>query len=175
MSARRRTPRERKDNMKTTLLVLSLLLAGEASGQSQGKFGAGFIFGEPTGIAWKYRISQSNAVDGAIGFSPYDRYRLHMDYLWQSYPFSEPRLSVHYGVGAAVGFGRSGYVVYRGRFAYFVSDDQDIGFAARVPVGLSYQIPRSPVDLFVEVAPMVIFAPNGGIGIDGGLGARFYF
>ncbi len=161
--------------MKTTLLLLCLLVAIPAFGQVPGKFGAGFMFGEPTGIAWKYRMSQMNAVDGAIGFSPYDRYRLHVDYLWQSYPFHEPRLGLHYGVGAAIGFGRTSYVVYSGRFAYSVSDNRDIDFAARVPVGLFYQIPRSPVDLFVEVAPMLIFAPAGGIGIDGGLGARFYF
>lgn len=150
------------------LLIFILLgVATVQRAEAQGKFGAGFVFGEPTGIAWKYRISQLNALDGALGFSPFDRYRMHVDYLWHSTPFQEQRLVLHYGVGAAIGFGR-------GKYSYFLRD-QEIGFAARVPIGLSYLIPRSPVDLFIEVAPMMIFTPNTGVGIDGGLGARFYF
>ncbi|MBI1807688.1 MAG: DUF3996 domain-containing protein [Ignavibacteria bacterium] len=163
-----------KRSMLYPILVLCALSLGlHDATYSQGKFGAGFVFGEPTGFAWKYRLSQNNALDGALGFSPFDRYRLHVDYLWQAYPFHEQRLSLHYGVGAVIGFGRTQYVVVNGRYSYFLRD-QEMGFAARVPVGLSYEIPRSPIDLFVEVAPLMIFAPGTGVGIDAGLGVRFY-
>jgi hypothetical protein len=162
--------------MKYSLLlpILALLLCVGELLHAQGKFGAGFIFGEPTGISWNYRLSRENAIDGAIGFSPFDRYRIHVDYLWRATPFRDERVGLHYGLGAVAGFGSTHYVTYQGRYSYILRDEE-IGFAARVPVGLSYQFPRSPVELVVELAPMVIFAPVSGVGVDAGLGARFYF
>ncbi len=158
-----------------SIIVLSLAAAviSTSPANAQGKFGIGFGFGEPTGISWKYRINESNAIDGGIGFAPYNDFRFHVDYLWQSYPFHERQLSLYYGVGAIVGSGRDGYYVpYRG--GYLFTRDQ-IGFAARVPVGLAYLIPRSPLDLYFEVAPMVIFTPVSDFSADGDLGIRFYF
>src|SRR5690349_12060164 len=90
--------RERRTHMRTTIIAIVLVLLGLTvadRGHAQGRFGAGFMFGEPTGISWKYRINQSNAVDGGIGFSPFDRYRIHADYLWQSTPFREPQLALY--------------------------------------------------------------------------------
>jgi hypothetical protein len=161
-----------KRTLSLTLLVL--LFSVQDQLQAQGNFGAGFIFGDPTGISWNYRLSRENAIDGGIGFSPFDRYRIHADYLWRATPFHDQRIGLHYGIGAIAGFGSTHYVTYQGRYAY-VLRNEEIGFAARVPVGLSYQFPRSPVELVVELAPMVIFAPASGIGVDAGLGVRFYF
>lgn len=146
---------------------------GEA--YSPERFGVGFVFGDPTGFSWKYRISQSNAFDGALGFSPYfDEWRLHADYLWNAYPFNEKRLALYYGIGAAVGFGRTGYAVFYSNGSYFTSN-RNVGVAARIPVGLGYMIPRSPLELYMEVAPLLVFAPISGVDVDAGLGARFYF
>lgn len=160
--------------MRTTFIALVLVLLGLTVANraaAQGRFGAGFMFGEPTGLSWKYRINQSNALDGGIGFSPFDRYRLHADYLWQTLPFRDPNVSLYYGVGAAVGFGSTHYIVSRG----YLFTEEDEGFAARVPIGISYNIPRSPAELFVEAAPMMIFAPDAALGLDGAFGARFTF
>ena len=130
--------------------------------QGQGRFGVGMVFGEPTGVAWKYRMNNSNAVDGAIGFEPNNNLRVHADYLWQSHPFDERRLSVHYGLGAAFGD------THR-------ESDRDMGFAARGVVGLTYLVSNSPIDMFFEVAPLMIFTPDPGSDLDIGLGGRFYF
>ena len=154
--------------------VVLAVMIGHSPATAQGKFGAGFVFGDPSGISWKYRINHINAVDGAIGFSPFDRFRIHADYLWHSYPFREEHLALHYGLGAAVGFGRTEYFVVRGRDAFLFRDDEP-GFAARGVFGLTYQIPKSPLDTFVEVAPLVIFSSPAGFGVDAGLGLRFYF
>src|SRR5258706_6272173 len=155
------------------LLILSIAASSPVLAQG-GRFGAGFVFGEPTGIAWKYQISDRNAVDGSIGFSPYDRYRINVDYLWQSYPFNEPRLALHYGVGGALGFGRTDYLFVDGRNTYLFRT-QDLGFGVRGVVGMTYLVPRTPMDLFLEVAPLMILAPGTGMGVDAGFGARFYF
>lgn len=155
--------------------IVMLLLVGvcdEASAQNN--FGAGFVFGDPTGIAWQYRFSRFNTLDGGFGFSPFDRFRIHVDYLWNSYPFREQHLYLYYGVGAAVGFGRAGFVFVDHRNGIIYSNEE-AGFAARVPVGLAYLIPRSPVEIFLEVAPLMIFTPVTDFGADVGLGGRIYF
>jgi hypothetical protein len=155
------------------MLCFSLLSFPTGVLHSQEKFGFGIILGEPTGVAWKYKISRLTALDGAIGFSPHDRFRAHVDYLWHSYPFHEQNLALHYGVGAAIGFGQPDYVVFERGNRYFLRH-ADLGFGARTVLGLTYDIPRSPVDLFFELAPILIAAPETGVGVDIGIGARVY-
>lgn len=47
-------------------------------------------------------------------------------------------------------------------------------FGIRIPLGINYMIPRSPVKLTLELAPLVVISPGGGFGFDGGLAVRFY-
>ena len=153
------------------LILLCLLSAGTSS--AEGKFGIGVVFGEPTGVAWKYRINYINAIDGSIGFSPYDRARVNIDFLWHSHPFNGGQLALHYGVGSAFGFGRTDFIAVRGNDGYFLRR-QELGFGVRAVIGLTYDIPRSPVDLFFELAPILVLTPGTGMGIDVGVGARIY-
>jgi hypothetical protein len=168
--------------MKKNLFLgacILVLLCGVACGQQQYQppqyhsLGMGFVFGEPTGIAWKYRLNTVNSIDGVIGFSPYDRFRLNLDYLWQSHPFNEQRLALHYGPGVAFGFGRTNYIVYN-RNGYFLRNE-DIGLGIRGVAGVNYLIKNTPLDVFFELAPVVIFTPATGSGIDVGFGGRVYF
>ena len=97
-----------------------------------------------------------------------------VNYLWQTTPFDEPQLGLHYGLGGAFGFGRTGYFVYRQGNTYFFRD-REIGFGVRGVVGLDYAIRRSPLDIFFELAPLLVLTPDAGSGIDAGLGMRVYF
>lgn len=152
-------------------LLTCLFIISTCSAHSEGSFGLGLILGDPTGVSWKYHFHDRNAIDGAIGFSPFDRMRIHVDYLWITRPFNEHNLSLSYGVGGVLGFGARHLVGGRGGFGYFT---HDASVAARIPVGLTYAIPRSPVELGIELAPLVIFGPVGGLGMDGGIFVRFY-
>ena len=160
--------------MKRRILLLGLVLLVTAPEviRAQERFGLGFIIGDPTGFSWKYKMN-GNALDGGVGFSPFDRFRVHADYLWISHPFNEQQLSLTYGVGAAAGFGRTEYFVSRDRHVYFTRDIST-GVGIRGPVGLNYMIPRSPVELTLELAPILILSPDSGLGFDGGLAVRFY-
>ncbi len=162
-----------KKILASRLTVAVLLLLTSTAAFGQGKFGVGFVLGDPTGFAWKYNVNSTHAFDGAVGFSPFDRYRVHADYLWESYPFHEQNLALHYGVGAVFGFGRTEYIVVNNGGRYFLRD-QDVGFGVRGVIGLNYKVRESPIDLFFEVAPLVILSPTGGTGADVGLGVRFY-
>jgi len=164
----------RASHITRSIVLLSVLYALSSGGiRAQGRFGFGFIFGEPTGIAWKYKINHLNAIDGAIGFSPFDRFRMHVDYLWQSYPFEEQHLAFHYGLGAAFGFGRATYF-YADRGDRYFLRSEELAFGARTVLGLTYTIPRSPLDVFLEMAPIFVLAPDAGVGLDVGAGVRIY-
>jgi hypothetical protein len=154
-------------------LIIVVMIAATCSARTQGKFGVGVIIGEPTGVAWKYRISGVNALDGAIGLSPGDRVRFHVDYLWEKHSFEEEHLLLHYGAGAVVGAGGSQYLGF-GRGDTYVLVQKDLGFAVRGVVGLTYEIPRSPFDAFLEIAPLLILTPDSGMGIDAAVGVRVY-
>ncbi|MBI1804875.1 MAG: DUF3996 domain-containing protein [Ignavibacteriae bacterium] len=158
----------------TLIVALAVLLLAPTAAPGQGKFGVGFVVGDPTGVAWKYKLNANNALDGAIGFSPFDRYRLHVDYLWHSNPFHEQNLALHYGAGVAFGFGRTEYIVVNDGRSRYLLRDQEIGFGVRGVIGLTYRVQQSPVELFFEAAPLVIVSPAGGMGVDVGLGVRFY-
>ncbi len=154
-------------------VLLGLVLFTPGQAPAQGRFGFGVVFGEPTGVAWKYKMANSNAIAGAIGVSPSSRFRIHADYLWHASPFSVSALEIHYGLGAAFGFGRTDFV-YSYADGGYILRRSDLGFGIRTVGGLTYSIPRSPVDLYFELAPLFIFAPGTDVGIDIGLGARFY-
>jgi len=69
-----------------------------------------------------------------------------------------------------------------GAFAAFASDHHvlgsstvDYGIGVRVPAGLYWAIPRSPVALFLEIAPGLTFAPATVGILSGGIGALYYF
>jgi hypothetical protein len=108
-----------------------------------------------------------------LGFSPFDRFRFHVDYLWIGRPFNNQDLSFTYGVGGAAGFGRTEFIVVKGK-NLFLTRDVSTGFGIRGAFGLNYMIPRSPVELSLEVAPIFIISPSSGMGVDGGVAVRFY-
>ena len=152
--------------------MLFIALFGFAStvtgtAQQKGKFGLGVVVGEPTGLAWKYWLEGTNALDGSIGFAPSDRFRLSVDYLWHAHPFSEKALALHYGPGVTFGFGQSHY-----SSDYFGENGGGFGF--RGVVGLTYLIKNTPLDVFFEAAPVIILAPSATSGVDLGLGLRAY-
>lgn len=156
---------------RSILLACCLLALSPHVSRAQGQFGIGLIVGEPTGISWKYNLSDRNALDGALGFSPFDRMRLHVDYLWLARPFNERRLILSYGAGLAVGLGKRWVDGRRGVFGYVV---QEAGLAVRIPIGLSYVIPRTPLEIGLEIAPLIILGPEAGLSADGGVILRIY-
>ncbi len=139
------------------------------------RFGVGFIFGAPTGIAWKYWLSSTTALDGAIGLSPYDRFRFHLDYLAHAYPFQSQYFSLYYGGGGVIGGGRTEVIRYWGN-GWWVTRDERLGFGVRGVLGVAAAIPSTPLDAFLEAAPILVLTPDPvGFVFDFSLGARVYF
>jgi hypothetical protein len=144
-------------------LSVCLLLSSVAFAQTSGT-GIGIIAGEPTGFSFKHWTGAKNAFDGGIAWSldGDGALHLHADYLFHSFGvFSdEERIALYYGGGGRIRFGEG---------------DNDDVIGVRIPVGLLYAFTGAPIDLFLELVPMVDVAPDTDFGLAGAIGARYFF
>ena len=141
------------------LVIIFILFIG--STYAQKSFGLGIILGEPTGLSAKLWTGGANAFDfgAAWSFEGSGHLLLQADYVWHSSltKASSGQLALYYGIGGRIVF----------------SDDPDIG--VRIPVGLDYIFSSAPIDIFVEVVPIMDFVPSTEFVVNGGLGIRFWF
>ena len=164
--------------MKKTLITLLLLTvpgtlihADElqtttdraASDYLNNRFGVGLMVGEPTGLSLKYWMTQSWAVDGGVGasFHRSDGLQLHSDALWHWFGL----IDSSHGLWAP----------YVGGGVRYKFEDGDDAFGFRVPVGISYMLDHHPIDVFVEVAPILDVTPSVRGSFNFAAGARFWF
>lgn len=115
-------------------------------------FGLGIMLGAPTGLSGKYFVGRSTAIDFGIGGNGYGYGRgrsglhLHADYLWHPVVLASPpefELPLYVGIG--------------GRFFSYDwahGDHYHTGAAVgvRAPIGISFDLNRTPLDIFVELA-----------------------
>lgn len=147
--------------MKNLLLafVCMIATAGSVRAQKAGAAGAGVILGNPTGVTGKLWMTDTQAFDAGLGVSTH--LAVYGDYLWHGWSVlpqpPEGRLPVYLGLGAQV------------------RAFHDAEFGIRTVVGLAYWLPRNPVELFVEFVPVFRLTPDDSVGLDGGLGLRYYF
>jgi hypothetical protein len=142
-------------------LLIAMLTMGQVIAQDVG-FGLGIIAGEPTGISGKYWSDNTTAVDAAVAWSFEKKgfFQIHADYLYHSFDLIKVKsgnLPVYYGVGGSFKLN---------------SDDE---LAVRIPVGLNYHFPNAPVDIFVEIVPMLDLVPDSDFGMNGAVGIRYFF
>jgi len=135
-----------------------------SEGAAERRFGAGLILGEPIGASLKYWLSDKIAIDGAVAWSFWheDNFEFHADVLFHEFdwiPVSRGRLPFYFGGGVRVK----------------LQDNDDDRFGIRGPVGVSYQFEELPLDIFVEVGPVIDFTPKTRGGVTGGIGARYWF
>ena len=144
-------------------ITIILFLAELSSSQDKG-FGLGVILGEPTGVSAKNWITNTTAIDAAIAWSFVDQGALHIhaDYLFNNFELikldSKAKIPVYYGAGIRIKFG-----------------ENDTQLALRIPVGIDYLFGDAPVDIFLEVVPMLEIIPETKFQFNAAIGARYYF
>jgi hypothetical protein len=144
---------------KLILLVVIVLICQNVQAET---FGIGVILGEPTGISAKLWIGDQMAIDlaAAWSFAKEGAFQLHADYLFhlmELIKVSEGKLPLYFGVGGRMKFG------------------EDNLFSVRIPVGLAYLFENVPLDVFLEVGPMLNLVPATEFDIGGGIGVRYFF
>lgn len=149
----------------STLVLLLTLVGGPAAARTESRgTGLGFVLGEPSGIAGKFWLGQTTALDAGLAWSTFDdRSDLHLqlDYVWHDFDLlrvDRGALPVYYGLG--------------GRLALNERHDR---LGVRFPVGLAYIFPGRRTDLFLEVAPTLDLTPDTNVDVAAGIGARYFF
>jgi hypothetical protein len=163
----------KKSFMYGLVLCVVMILAKPTEAQDRG-FGLGLILGEPTGVSAKLWTSKVNAFDFGFGVSvggdrisykgnyeKGNRIHFHMDYLWHSFNAisSTEKFPLYYGIG--------------GRFNSGGGYDGSLGL--RGVLGIAWFPHSTPIDVFIELVPVLQLTSSVGFGLDAGLGIRYFF
>lgn len=152
-----------------------------AQGPKGKSFGIGFSVGEPTALSLRFWTSRENSWDVAVGSSYIGNPHIHADYLWHfNDAFNSRIVTLYAGVGAAIGLGdKYGWVLVKykkGKIEnrWYYDRDHETVIAAKGTFGLNI-IPRNtPLDIFLEINPIIGLSPGFGFDIMPALGIRFY-
>lgn len=152
--------------------------------QANKTFGLGLELGQPTGLNGKYFLSESGALDFGIGwiYRHYyygDGFHLYADYLWHPTSLvSASAFELPLYIGAGLRYWDFDYCD-RGICTYGGS-----AIGIRVPVGISFDFNNVPLDIFIQLVPVIDFI-NGDyydryrdrahLGIDLSAGIRYWF
>ncbi len=128
----------------------------------QHNFGLGIILGEPTGLSLKLWTGNSTAFDGAVAwsFGKNDAFHIHGDFLVHNYKLikvSKGRLPVYYGIGGRIKM------------------EEESKLGVRIPVGLNYLFEDAPLDIFLEIVPVLELIPATDFSMNAAIGIRFFF
>lgn len=150
--------------MKKFVMIFTLvavIFSGTVIAEEK-EFGLGIILGEPTGISLKKWIGSKAAIDGGIAwsFGNGGSFHLHVDYLlhdFNQFDVEKGKLPLYYGIGVRI----------------MAADKSKIG--VRIPVGICYIFEKAPLDIFLELGPILDLAPDVKFGFTGCIGARYFF
>jgi hypothetical protein len=146
-------------------VIIFILVAGffpSAAVSQESGFGLGIILGEPTGISFKNWVGRRAAIDGGLAwsFGNDDSLHLHADYLVHNFDLfkvEKGKLILYYGIGGRV------------------KTEKKSRIGVRIPVGISYIFEKAPLDIFLELAPLLDLVPSTEFGLTCGIGIRYYF
>lgn len=149
---------------KVLLLLIALTIGGmnpvtAAALDDRNEFGMGLLLGEPSGINAQFFWTSKSALDFTGAWSWRDWFFVSADYQIYDYILDSPReWKWYYGLGA--------YLT--------IPENEDGTIGARIPLGVKYHFPHSPIDFWAEVAPALQIAPDTEPELQGGLGVTFW-
>ncbi len=163
--------------LAATLMFLNTRSASASEVATSKKFGIGGMLGAPTGLSLKYYFSPKHALDFGVGVGFWGGATLyvHGDYkyhimLTQHSAFDLP---LYFGVGAKLTIWFAGD--HHGYWGDSHRHDGHAGFGIRVPIGISFNLNKLPLDVFLEIVPGLGLFPGIGAFVDGAIGVRYYF
>jgi hypothetical protein len=143
------------------LIAISSFSAQVAYAETKNEFGLGVILGQPSGVNAQFFWGPTSSVDvtAAWSFRGNGWFMTMADFQIYNYLGDAPReWKWYYGLG--------GYLA--------LPQNEDGILGLRIPLGIKYNIPHSPVDVWGEVAPALQVIPNTEAEFQGGLGATLW-
>ena len=149
-----------------SLVIVIISIPATSTFAQRSGTGIGLMLGEPTGINLKSWISESSAFDVGLAwsFTHEGSLHIHADYLYHNYNLISSNIPFYVGIG--------------GRIKLHNSEDKsesDARIGVRVPIGLDFFVRDVPIDIFVEIAPIVDLSPSTEATVNGGVGFRYFF
>ncbi|MFO8029848.1 MAG: DUF3996 domain-containing protein [Cyclonatronaceae bacterium] len=151
--------------MKKTVALLAIILLPvlmvEAQNTERNK-GLGAILGDPTGVSLSYWTSNANAFSAGAAwhFVNNPSMHLHVDYLFYRFDIIQPSqgsLPLYFGLGGRIRF------------------DNNDTFGVRFPLGIAYHFKDDPLEIFLEIVPVLDLVPGTDVNGNSGIGIRYYF
>ncbi len=166
------------------LFVLGFMPAlAHAQAPDQNGFSMGVVLGDPTGITLRGGLGSNNAIQVHLGFSPFpgDAVTTMVDWTHDAYNFLRDNpnaaLLFYFGFGGKAEWFTGNYYAYSDRHRW--SDNSNLGLGVRGLAGLRSSFFKTPVDIFLELAPigLIFVTPDDGVyyDIDLALGCRYRF
>ncbi|MFZ8833939.1 MAG: hypothetical protein ACO2O5_07040 [Candidatus Caldipriscus sp.] len=146
--------------------MLALTLLSALTGTPSSGISIGIVIGDPTGLSLKFwGIGQNSALQvniGGGGFVAPADLAVSGSLLFHALLTRETPINGYLGVGAFAGINQG----RRGDGAVF---------GILVPLGLEFILSEVPLDLFIEVPPVIGFTTKGDVraGLTFGIGLRF--
>ena len=148
---------------KSIFIIIGFLVLFSSLNYSQDKeIGAGIIVGEPTGLSFKYWLTEKTALDAGLAWSFVDEnaVQIQADYLIHNFNLikvSKGKLPFYFGIGGRLKF------------------STDVILGVRVPLGLAYLFSDEPIDIFLEIVPILDLLPKTDFTISAAIGGRYFF
>ena len=141
------------------LLAVVVLSSSAIAEEDKNEFGLGVVLGEPSGLNGQFYWTDKTAMDITAAWSWRDWFSVSADYQVYDYILDSPRE----------------WKWYWGGGAYMTLPQNEQGtFGVRIPLGIKYHIPHSPVDIWGEVDPALQLIKSTEPEIQGGIGITFW-
>lgn len=156
-------------------------VSGSAASRTPG-FGVGLAVGHPTAVVMRTPLGASLALAGGVGTGVLDGRGLHvhLDLQWSPVVLTE---TASFWLPLYVGGGLRYYDHDADRDTRY-DEGHDEHFGLRVPVGVAFELKRTPLDVFVEMALILdlvvtdecrLCEDEDRVGAGLYAGARYYF
>jgi hypothetical protein len=145
--------------MKFLLTVTTLFLFSSSLPAQDRGLGLGLVLGSPTGFSAKYWTARDEAMQFGVGWVAMRKDNgtaISFDYIWHSFDTirASERFPLFYGFGAQMVNSSLGI---RGVF------------------GLGWHSRKAPVDVFIQVVPIIQITGNSEFYLDAAIGVRYFF
>lgn len=157
--------------LAATLFALPKALAQNA---------VGLTLGGPTYIHFTHGLGGTAAMEAGVSFSYNHATHIYGDYLLQTHePIRSTSLTnvgFFYGLGAMIVIMNDDHRRHHRDDGYYGDEDGELGFGARLPLGLNWRPPQTKDFSFhLQLVPIIAVVPETELEFNAGLGFKFHF